>query len=274
MFFPFHDDNPTTRVPLVTLALIGINVVTFVYMQGLEPLGQRIVHAERGFVPARMRQLRDPDRKVEVVLDRQTVHFARGPFVEPKEIIQIHALSPDRQRIFASLFTAMFLHGGWLHLLGNMWFLWLFGNNVEDEIGHVLYFLLYFAGGLLAWASHWAVLPEARAAQPVIGASGAVAAVLGAYAVRFPRANVRCLIFIIIFFTIVELPAVVVLGIWFVGQLIDGIADLPRFSGGVAWWAHIGGFLAGMVMMPIFSAIGPRPEPHFDRRLGGGGGTP
>lgn len=260
MFFPYHDDNPTTRVPLVTLALIGINVATFVYMQGLEPLEQRIVHAERGFVPARLKQLRDPNLRVEVVLDEKIVLFTRGPFVDQRKLVQSHRLPPDRRQILESLITAMFLHGGWLHLLGNMWFLWLFGNNVEDQVGHVLFFFLYFAGGLLAWASHWAVLPDARAAQPVIGASGAVAAVLGAYAVRFPRANVRCLVFIIIFFTIVELPAVVVLGIWFLGQLIDGLADLHRFSGGVAWWAHIGGFVAGMVMMPIFSALAPREE--------------
>ena len=154
----------------------------------------------------------------------------------------------------------MFLHGGWLHLLGNMWFLWLFGNNIEDQLGHVLFVLLYFAGGMFAWVAHGWMMSGEQALQPAIGASGAVAAVLGAYALRFPHARVRCVIFIIIFFTIVELPAMFVLGIWFIGQLFDAFADQHRISGGVAWWAHVGGFAAGLVLMPLLSRLAPKSE--------------
>jgi membrane associated rhomboid family serine protease len=262
MFFPYHVDNPTTRAPLVTVALIGINVATFLYMLQLEPLVQRIIHAERGFVPARMKQLRDPTLQVEVVLAEQNVQFRQGPFAK---IVQKHRLPPDQRQILSTLVTAMFLHGGWLHVLGNMWFLWLFGNNIEDQLGHVLFVVLYFAGGMLAWLAHGLMLSGQQAMQPAIGASGAVAAVLGAYAIRFPRASVHCLVFIIIFFTIVELPAIFVLGTWFVLQVLDGLADQHRISGGVAWWAHVGGFVAGAALMPIFSLLAPKPDEPSDR---------
>jgi membrane associated rhomboid family serine protease len=258
MFFPYHDDNPTTRAPLVTVALIGINVATFLYVLQLEPLAQRIIHAERGFVPARMKQLRDPDFQVQVKLAEQIVPFRAGPHIAEQRIVQVHRLPPDRNQILSTLVTAMFLHGGWLHLLGNMWFLWLFGNNVEDQLGHVLFVLLYFVGGMCAWLAHGLMMTQEQALQPAIGASGAVAAVLGAYGIRFPHARVRCVLFIIIFFTIVELPAMFVLGIWFIGQLIDAFADQHRISGGVAWWAHVGGFVAGLVLMPLLSKLVPK----------------
>jgi membrane associated rhomboid family serine protease len=135
--------------------------------------------------------------------------------------------------------------------------LWLFGNNVEDQLGHVFFVLLYFAGGMFAWLAHGYMMTGEQALQPAIGASGAVAAVLGAYAIRFPHARVRSVLFIIIFFTIIELPAMFVLGIWFVGQLFDAFADQHRISGGVAWWAHVGGFVAGLVLMPVLSKLAP-----------------
>jgi membrane associated rhomboid family serine protease len=148
----------------------------------------------------------------------------------------------------------MFLHGGWLHLLGNMWFLWIFGNNVEDRLGSLLFIVLYLVGGLMASAAYWMTDPGSRV--PVIGASGAVAAVLGAYAITWPWARVRTLVILIIFITLVDVPAVFFLGIWFVLQVFSGMGSFHHEAGaGVAWWAHIGGFLAGMVLMPLFRSL-------------------
>ncbi|HEY6564175.1 MAG TPA: rhomboid family intramembrane serine protease, partial [Pirellulaceae bacterium] len=162
-------------------------------------------------------------------------------------------LPPSKPEIIASIFTAMFLHGNWMHLLGNMWFLWLFGNNIEDRLGHTKYLLLYLLGGVFATAVHWAMSPAAAMVQPLIGASGAVAVVLGAYAVTFPHANVRTLVFILIFITVVDLPALIVLGAWFVIQVVNGAYARPEFGNTVAWWAHAGGFLAGVIVMPFLS---------------------
>jgi membrane associated rhomboid family serine protease len=141
----------------------------------------------------------------------------------------------------------MFLHGGWLHLAGNMWFLWIFGNNVEDRLGSWLYLVFYLVGGILATSCHWAYDP--RSVTPVIGASGAVATVLGAYAVTFPTANVRTLVFIGLV-TVIDIPAIIWLGLWLGGQLVDAVfvGDLA-----VAVWAHIGGFAAGAFLMPILT---------------------
>ena len=151
-------------------------------------------------------------------------------------------LKPDRRQIWLSLLTCMFLHGSWLHVLGNMWFLWLFGDNVEDRLGRLPYLVLYFSAGLVASLCHWAVEPMST--TPVIGASGAIAGVLGAFAVTWPWARVSTLIFLVIFVTVVEVPALVVLGAWFLLQVWAGQESLRRpNAGGVAWWAHVGGFL-------------------------------
>jgi membrane associated rhomboid family serine protease len=155
----------------------------------------------------------------------------------------------------------MFLHGSWMHLLGNMWFLWLFGNNVESRIGHAPFALLYALGGLAAWIAHCAFLAPEAGYQPVIGASGAVAAVLGAYAVAWPHARIRCALFLF-FILFVELPALLVLGIWFAMQIFSALAEQNALGGGVAWWAHVGGFVAGMAMMPIFASIIADPAPR------------
>ncbi len=254
MLFPFHDDNPTSRFPMVTCAIIGMNVIAFLYTNSLHPLDRSVVVAERGFVPKRIEQLSDPNLVVEVPLNAIIMIDRQG---QPRRITRVHRLQADRRQVVASMLTAMFLHGGWMHLLGNMWFLWLFGNNIEDRLGHVPFILLYVIGGLSAWACHWAVQSAADLTTPVIGASGAVAVILGAYAVTFPAARVRCLIFIVVFFTVVELPALLVLGFWFVTQLFSGLGQLGQvdLSGGVAWWAHIGGFVAGAALMPLFSAV-------------------
>jgi len=138
-----------------------------------------------------------------------------------------------------------------MHLIGNMWFLWIFGNNIEDRLGIIAYILLYMLGGLLATATHW--LTDPSSTTPVIGASGAVAAILGAYAITWPWARIHTLVFLLFFVTIVDVPALIVLGVWFLGQVVAGMQGMSQ---GVAIAAHIGGFVAGMLMMPVFRTVG------------------
>ncbi len=254
--FPYADTNPTKRWEIVTYLLVAINAGAFLWLNSLTPQRQQEVVLTRGFIPACIAQLADPQKVVEVpvaVQERQV----NGRVELEEQTVPIRA---DRDEIILSAITCMFLHGGWLHLLGNMWFLLLFGNNVEDRLGHFLYLFFYFAGGLAATATHWAIEPGS--ATPVIGASGAVAAVLGAYAVTFPHARVKTLIFLFIIITTVELPAYVFLVAWFGMQLLEGLGIFSMGGqGGVAWWAHIGGFVVGAVLMPLLRVFGPRDEP-------------
>jgi membrane associated rhomboid family serine protease len=168
-------------------------------------------------------------------------------------------LPPDRNEIYASAITCMFLHGGWLHLLGNMWFLLIFGDNVEDRLGPLLFAVFYLLGGLAATATQWAIDPNSTI--PMIGASGAIAAVLGGYAVTYPHARVKTLVFLFILVTIIEIPALVFIALWFGTQLLQGLGMLHGGAeNGIAWWAHVGGFVCGMVLMPVFSMLVPRPN--------------
>ncbi|MBN2474587.1 MAG: rhomboid family intramembrane serine protease [Pirellulales bacterium] len=250
MLFPFHDDNPTERTPVVTYALIALNALAFLWMQRLPPSQRQILAYQRGFVPARIASL-VRHRPIQIEIRQAVPHPLHGFPVVRKRAVQ---LEPVPRQVFASLFTCMFLHGGWLHLIGNMWFLWVFGNNVEDRLGPVPFAILYLTGGLLASTSHWIVGPGSM--TPVIGASGAVATVLGAYAVTWPWARVHTLVFLFVFITIIDLPALFVLGLWFVYQLLAGQDALQQqAAGGVAWWAHVGGFVAGFLLMPLFSAV-------------------
>ncbi|MEE8450515.1 MAG: rhomboid family intramembrane serine protease [Thermoguttaceae bacterium] len=245
MLFPFHDDNPTERTPVVTYALIAINLAAFLATYRLPSVERQLLIYRRGFMPARIGQLIDP-KPIAVPVDRVIQHPRHGRPQVDRGFLQ---LQPIPREIAASLITCMFLHAGWMHLLGNMWFLWIFGNNVEDRLGAVPFLGVYLFGGILASGSHWMVEPDSTA--PVIGASGAVATVLGAYAVTWPWARVRTLVFLFVFITVIDLPALLVLGVWFLGQLLAGGRDV---GGNVAWWAHIGGFVAGVVMMPLVSA--------------------
>jgi membrane associated rhomboid family serine protease len=144
----------------------------------------------------------------------------------------------------------MFMHGGWLHLIGNMWFLWVFGNNIEDSMGHFRFLIFYLLCGLLAAGTQVAVQPSS--AIPMVGASGAISAVMGAYIVLYPRVKVHMLIFLGIFVTTIKVPAVYMLGYWFFLQIIGGIPALASESGGVAFWAHAGGFIAGAILIFLF----------------------
>jgi len=153
-----------------------------------------------------------------------------------------------------SIFTSLFLHGSIAHIFGNMWFLWIFGDNVESALGHVRYLIFYLLCGLAAGLAQVVINPES--AIPMVGASGAIAGVLGTYMMRFPHARVHVFIFIIIFFTTVKVPAYVVLGVWFIVQFTNGLGSLGfDTTGGVAWFAHIGGFIAGIIIQHLFKTI-------------------
>jgi rhomboid family protein len=255
--FPFADNNPTHRTAVVTYALILVNVLAFLWFWRLDEKDQIAVTFEYGFLPARVEQLRQ-NKVLDVPLGEPQVEQI-GPF-QVRQVQPVVRLQPDRGEVIRSVFTCMFLHGSWMHLIGNMWFLYLFGNNIEDRLGPFLFPIFYIAGGLLATAAHYAMYSGSTV--PVVGASGAIAAVLGAYAVTYPFARVHTLIFLFIFVTVVDLPALAVLGFWFLGQLLSFYGEV-RFdmSGGVAFLAHIGGFVAGALAMPLLNAVVPHPQP-------------
>jgi hypothetical protein len=258
MIFPFGDDVPARRAPVVTCAIIALNFVALLWVDLLPSLDHELVLIERGFIPARLAQAIHGRPLVVEVQDLAQEPHLRLPVVLKRQL----ELPADRRAIVSSLVTALFLHGGWLHLLGNMWFLWIFGNNVEDRLGHFVYAFFYLGGGVLANFCHWLSDPSSQV--PVIGASGAVATVLGAYIVTWPWAHVRCLVVLVIFITVVELPALVVLGFWFFTQVLEATNKVDiGMQGGVAFWAHIGGFLAGMALMPLLRGPVPtmRPQP-------------
>ena len=210
---PLRDLTPRERTPIVAWGLAAANVAIFVYQYLVLPGGQgEAFLASFAAVPA----------------DISAAALGRGSLVS--------GLLP--------LMTSMFLHGGLMHLLGNMWFLWIFGDNVEDELGHLKFLLFYLACGALGTLAHFAGDP--LSAVPVIGASGAIAGVMGAYLVCFPRSRVTVLLPLLVFWTTVDLPAFVMLLYWFALQLLNVSADAS--GGGVAWWAHVGGFVVGAVL--------------------------
>ncbi len=163
------------------------------------------------------------------------------------------------------LLTSMFLHGGWMHVLGNVWFLWVFGDNIEDTLGHSTYLLFYLLCGLAGGIAH--VMFNPMSSAPAIGASGAISGVMGAYLLRFPQSRVHTLLFFFIFVTTIEVPAVLMIGYWFVVQLFSGFGQLAMAhsgQGGTAWFAHIGGFLAGILLIKILPG---RPSPRMRQEL-------
>ncbi|REK15888.1 MAG: rhomboid family intramembrane serine protease [Planctomycetota bacterium] len=255
---PLKDHNPIFSTPFVTYALVAINTAIMLYVSSLGSIEQQTFDIEHGFIPARVAQLSNPQQKVEVPIYQEVA--LQGGRVALKPVKKIE-LKPAAGAVLASLLSSMFIHGGWMHLAGNMWFLWIFGNNIEDRLGHALYALFYVVGGLLATACHWAYDPASMV--PVIGASGAVSTILGAYAVTYPKATVSTLIFFG-FITIVEIPALVWLAVWLGGQLVDAFFQKDL---GVAVWAHIGGFAAGAFLMPILSFGAPPPGSSWQEEL-------
>jgi membrane associated rhomboid family serine protease len=214
--FPIRDHNPSLKTPYVTYALIAINVLVFLsYWQLMSDA--RAINAFFGsyaMIPARVSAGSD----------------------------------------WLTLVTSMFLHGGWMHLAGNMLFLWIFGDNLEEELGHTRFLGFYLLCGLLAGAAH--VISAPFSDVPTVGASGAIAGVMGAYLLMFPKARVDVLFIFIVFFKIVPVPAWIMLGIWFALQLFNGVGVDPQ-AGGVAYWAHAGGFLVGLALIaPLWLARG------------------
>jgi membrane associated rhomboid family serine protease len=236
---PIKDDIPTRRTPIVTIALIAINVIVyFVFEQGLWDLGdtgnERVF--EFGAIPL---EITEPGTECVADATGSQIQCGTGSF------------GSGNAPFWVTIFSSMFLHGSLLHLGGNMLFLWIFGNNIEDSMGRLTFILFYVLGGLVALGLH--VVSDTGSAIPTVGASGAIAGVLGAYARLYPRARVVTLVFIIIIFTIVTLPAVLVLGVWFLLQLLPAFSDPAGTGGGVAYFAHIGGFVFGLIAIKLFA---------------------
>jgi membrane associated rhomboid family serine protease len=218
--FPIRDHNRSGTYPYVTVALIVANSLAFLYEVSLGPALERFL-LQYGLVPILVS------------------NFHRIPEIGFLDVAK-------------TFVTSMFLHGGWFHIMGNMWYLWIFGDNVEDRLGHGRFLAFYLACGIVAGLVHYGLNPSSN--LPTIGASGAVAGVLGAYFLCFPRARVDILIFIFIFIQIITVPAAFVLLFWFILQIFNGALSLGAgtdISGGVAWWAHIGGFLCGVVLVRL-----------------------
>ena len=222
--FPLRDNNPTRRVPIVTYLLVAINVAVFGYEFMLGQGLPRFV-AAYGAIPY------------------EITHFS--------DLVGVHAGSfehtPGPSFIPLTILTSMFMHGSVMHIFGNMLYLWIFGNNVEDILGRVRFLLFYLGCGVAATLTH--ILVNANSTVPTVGASGAVAGVLGAYLVAYPQARVTTLVFLGIFVRMMEVPAAVLLVLWFVMQSLQGFLSLGvgEMTGGVAWFAHVGGFVAGVV---------------------------
>jgi membrane associated rhomboid family serine protease len=240
--FPLKDNIPTDRPAYLTMLLIAINVVVYFVAQkgGILSGSDDLINIEWGAIPY---ELTHPGDECALAGRTLACEGQAGVFGQ----------APDQPPTPVTLFSSMFMHGSILHLGGNMLFLWIFGNNVEDSMGRGRFIVFYLLGGLAAVAGQ--TLMEPNAAVPTIGASGAVAAVLGGYILLFPRARVVTVIFIVFFFTVLELPALAVLGLWFVQQVVFGALDLTNPTGGgggVAYFAHIGGFVAGLLLIKLF----------------------
>lgn len=219
--FPIRDDQPRYSTPYVNIFLIALNILVYLFQASLDPQSYELFARQFGVVPSHL-----------AAFLAGSTRYPLGAIVIP-------------------FFTSMFLHAGWMHVLGNMWFLYIFGDNVEDHLGHFQYLIFYVLCGLLAMATQVAVYPHSN--LPTVGASGAIAGVLGAYFILYPRSRVLTWFFVFVLY----LPAWIVLGEWFVLQFAAGAATLSmaprgRDVGGVAVWAHVGGFVAGLVMVKLF----------------------
>ncbi|AFY50538.1 putative membrane protein [Nostoc sp. PCC 7524] len=216
--FPLYDENPTRVTPYFTYGLIGMNVLVFLHELSLSTA-----------------QLNQFFNQYAVIPQELTTNFSSE---------------------WTTLFTSQFLHGGWWHLISNMVFLWVFGNNIEERLGHLKYLLFYLGCGALAALCQWFI--GMSSTIPSLGASGAISGVLGAYIIRFPHARVTTLVFLGFFVTTINIPALVLIGIFFLQNVISGLASLQAAAnmsvetGGVAYWAHIGGFVFGMILSPLF----------------------
>ncbi len=215
MFFPFKDDNPSTKYPYVTAGIIIVNVIIYLASISGGAYNFKLIVLNYGLIPTELLHMKN---------------LYISPDVNP----------------FITIFTSMFLHANLAHLIGNMWYLWIFGDNVEDFLGHFNFLIFYIAGGVASGLIHSIFNPSST--MPVIGASGAVSAVLGAYMLLYPAARVYVLFFFIFIFRIFTMPAAVLIGFWIFFQILNGLTSLGvgQQVGGVAWFAHIGGFFYGL----------------------------
>jgi membrane associated rhomboid family serine protease len=230
--FPIRDDVPSRAYPFVTIGLIVVNVVVFLVEISMGSRGLQRLAYDHGLIPI------------------YVTAYAQGAGVSAGQA-------------FFPFVSSIFLHGGWMHLIGNMWYLWIFGDNVEDRLGHARFLVFFILCGVVANIAHYAF--NSMSEVPAIGASGAVAGVLGVYLVSYPGARILTVIPLFFFIQFVELPALIVLGFWFILQFLNGIGSvvISTATGGVAWWAHIGGFIGGIL---IFGLFRPRPKVFYRRR--------
>jgi membrane associated rhomboid family serine protease len=259
---PLKDNIPTDHFPVMTAVIIAINVAVFLFLQGPSLSADQVETkpvVEYGAIPYRVTH---PDKEcaLEPVQDQfgntaeNLVCQGTPEYTEAQQTGIIDPINPLHP--FLTLFSSMFMHGGWLHIIFNMLFLWIFGNNIEDSMGKLRFAVFYLIGGLAAILAQVAVDPDA--VVPTVGASGAIAAVLGGYMLLYPRAQVLTIIFLFFFFTFVEIPAMIMLGIWLFLQFLPAIGQLatPELGGeggGVAYFAHIGGFLCGLALIHLFA---------------------
>lgn len=227
---PLRDNIISLSFPVVTVILIAINVAIFLvtYLPGGEH--HAYIVFSYGMIPSELlrgESFTGVDHPVYGLIETKNV--------------------PATMTVFSS----MFLHGSFFHLIGNMWFLWLFGDNVEDRLGKLRFIVFYFLTGIIAALAHALVLSQSNI--PVVGASGAVSGVMGAYFLMYPRAKIETLLFIFLFFTVVSVPAVIFIGLWFIGQVYSGFMSLGYEGAGIAFFAHIGGFVAGLLLVSIFA---------------------
>jgi len=223
---PLRDDNPTHRTPVVVLGILGLNLAVFLAQLGLSPQGLDQVYHTWGMVPAHL------------------TDSLRGHLEAP-----LYA--------WITLLSSQFLHGGFFHIGGNLLYLWIFGNNIEDQLGHLKFLMFYLGCGVLAGLTQWAFDPTSTV--PTVGASGAIAGVMGAYILRFPRAQILTLLPLIVVFTTVRIPAILFLGLWFAQQALFSLATLSDQvnlgATGVAYWAHSGGFAFGLILGPMLGLM-------------------
>jgi len=235
---PLYDDNPRTVFPLVTIGLIAINVLVFLWQMA----APAVTMYSYTMIPS--------------------VLTGQGPGMIPTgENTAVRLPLPPLHPYWLTIFSSMFMHGGFLHIGGNMLYLWIFGDNIESDLGHVKFLIFYLVVGVVAAAAH--ILSDPSSHIPTLGASGAIAGVMGGYILLHPRADVRCLVPLGFFVTLLRVPAYIVLGYWFLIQLVSNqLGQLGANGGGVAYMAHIGGFIGGLVLIKLF---GPRERPSARR---------
>lgn len=254
---PLRDNIPSRTIPVVNIAMIAICGIVFL-LQLAEPEDQGTLVERYGMIPARVLH---PDRLIEVPVEQQATgdyQVRRLPNGEVVRVPEVRTVMRPAAKAsipaWMTLLTCIFLHGGWMHFLGNMWFLWIFGDNVEDRFGHVGYLIFYLAAGVAASLAH--LLSAPGSAIPTIGASGAIAGVMGSYMISYPHARVQALVPIVYVMQMVVVPAPIFLGIWLLMQLFEGVSSITAVeTTGVAFWAHVGGFVAGAAVTWLLDKV-------------------